>query len=83
MTTKYAGLLLFTVFLSALWMGTQSRGERFPWRSLAAAVLVVALFFIVLNPYMILQAEKAWEILQNTVLPHPIVHVPLLITLLH
>jgi hypothetical protein len=61
MTTKYAGLLLFTVFLSALWMGTQSRGERFPWRSLAAAVLVVALFFIVLNPYMILQAEKAWE----------------------
>jgi hypothetical protein len=61
MATKYAGLLLVSVLLSALWMRARRTGEPFPWRSLVAAGLAVTVLFIAVNPYMILEADKAWE----------------------
>jgi 4-amino-4-deoxy-L-arabinose transferase-like glycosyltransferase len=61
MSTKYAGLLLLSVLLSAAFIRARERSEALPWPLLAQSLTAIALLFTALNPYLFLNWAKAWE----------------------
>lgn len=60
MNTKYAGVLLATVLISALWVRSNRTVEAIPWGRLGSAFGALAVTFAVLNPYLLMNLERAW-----------------------
>jgi hypothetical protein len=68
MNTKYAGVLLSTVLISAVWMRCKRTGEPIPLRRLAAATGGLAVMFAAVNPFLLVKFELArkeiWSIVR-------------------
>ena len=61
MNTKYAGVLLVTVLISAVWMRSKLTAEAVPLGRLAAAAVALAAAFAVFNPFLLMNFERAWK----------------------
>lgn len=61
MNTKYAGVLLATVLISAVWMRTKRTGEAPPWGGLAGAAGGLVALFAAINPFLIMNFARAWK----------------------
>ncbi len=61
MNTKYAGVLLATVLISAVWMRTKRTGEAPPWGRLAGAAGGLVALFAAINPFLIMNFARAWK----------------------
>ncbi|MBL0156001.1 MAG: glycosyltransferase family 39 protein [Bryobacterales bacterium] len=61
MNTKYAGVLLLSVLLYAVWMRSRDRGERVPWRWLGGAVAGFCGLFAAVNLTLLMNWARAWE----------------------
>lgn len=75
MNTKYAGVLLVTVLISAVWMRARSNREAIPWGRLAGAFGAMVVAFAAVNPYLLMNLDRAlaeiWSIVRVLYLWQP------------
>lgn len=61
MNTKYAGVLLAAVLISAVWIRTKRTGKAPPWGRLAGAAGGLVALFAAINPFLIMNFARAWK----------------------
>lgn len=61
MNTKYAGVLLVSVLMSAVWMRARQSGEGLPWKRAAGAAFLLAAMFAAVNLSLLRNWPRAWE----------------------
>jgi len=61
MNTKYAGVLLATVLITAVWMRIKRTGEAPVWGRAAGAAAGLAILFAALNPFLLMNFARAWK----------------------